>query len=144
MPGARELREICQALQVSPNKLMFGKELPFENVSLANLLIEGTPEDLQVVTMRTALLLSLLASDERTAVATLVRSLAISRHGAAKVDETVTAADLMAAFGKELSRQTGVALKTKKDPDETEFVENVENFMSRQGHDGNPRKLPKK
>lgn len=144
MPGARELRELCQALQVSPNKLLFGKELPFEDVSMANLLIEGNPEDVQVATSRTALLLSLLASDERTAVATLVRSLAIARQGIEKVDEAVKAADMFSALGKEFSRQTGVYSKTGREPDTTEFVENVHGYMSRQGHTGDPEKLPKK
>jgi transcriptional regulator with XRE-family HTH domain len=144
MPGARELRELCQALQVSPNKLLFGKELPFEEKSIANLLIEGTPEDVQVTSTRTALLLSLLASDERASVATLVRSLAIARQGVAKVDEAVIAADLMSAMGRELTRQTGVAMKTGEDVNPTEFVENMEGFMDRQGHIPDSKKLPKK
>lgn len=144
MPGARELRELCQALQVSPNKMLFGKELPFGDVSVANILIEGSPEDVQVAAFRTAILLSLLASDERAAVATLVRSLAIARQGVAKVDEAVATADLLSAMGREFTLQTGVHMKTGATPNSDELAENMEGFMARHGHASSSEKLPKK
>lgn len=142
MPGARELRELCQALQISPNKILFGTELPFEQRSIANLLIEGTPENEHVSSVRLALLYPLLAKDEQTSLDTLIRSLAIARHGIEKVNETLKAADLLTGIGRELTRQTGVALKTSKfEVSATDFEKNVTQFMDRQGHPGPPEKL---
>src|SRR5690606_4832477 len=49
LPGARELRELCQALQVSPNKLLFGTEAPFKERTLTNLLADGIEEEAHVL-----------------------------------------------------------------------------------------------
>ena len=144
LPGARELRALCQALQVSPNKLLFGTELPFEQRTLANMLVDGETEDEHVARARSMILLSLLAQDEKEAVITLARSIAIARHGVEKVKEALTAADIFAGLGREFAQQTRDALNANKPVNPAAFVENVEGFMKRQGHDLEPEKLPKK
>jgi len=144
LPGARELRALCQALQVSPNKLLFGTELPFEKRTLANLLTDGETEDEHVARARSMILLSLLAQDEKDAVITLARSIAIARHGVEKVKEALTAADVFAALGREFAQQTRDVLNAGGTVDPTAFAANVERFMERQGHDPDPEKLPKK
>lgn len=75
-PGARELRLLCQTLMVSPNKLLFGSELPFQTAHTA---IEGLRADSgqelkQAV--ETALILAALKGHERDALMSLALSLA--------------------------------------------------------------------
>lgn len=144
LPGARELRALCQTLQVSPNRLLFGTELPFEKRSVANLLVDGEPEDEHVARARSTFLLSLLAQDEREAVLTLARSIAIARHGVEKVKEALAAADLLAGIGREFAQQSRDALNANKPVDPEAFGENLKGFMKRQGHESDPEKLPKK
>lgn len=142
LPGARELRALCQALQVSPNKLLFGTELPFEKRTLANLLTDGETEDEHVTRARSMILLSLLAQDEKDAVITLARSIAIARHGVEKVKDALSAADAFAAIGREFAVQTRDLLNAGKPVDPTAFASNVDQMMIRQGHDSDPKKLP--
>jgi hypothetical protein len=148
MPGARELRELCQALQVSPNKLLFGSEVPFKEQSFADAILDSEPEDEHVVRARTAFLLGLVSSDERHAVATLIRSLALSRHGEAKVKEVMQAADLSVGMFRGLikSAQDAATAKGSALPEEMAKAagDELEKFMERNGHSSNPKKLPKK
>lgn len=144
MPGARELRELCQALQVSPNKLLFGTELPFEKRTLANMLVDSVSEDEHVTTARSMILLLLLARDEQDAVLTLARSIAIARLGVEKVNEHLKVADVFAGIGQEFGKQTRDAVNADKKIDPKGFAENVDKFMERRGHKSNPEKLPKK
>lgn len=144
LPGARELRELCQALQVSPNKLLFGTELPFKNRTFANLLVDAVDEDDHVLQGRTMLLMQLLTKDEQRAVGTLVSSLAVARHGADKAKEHATAADLFVGMGRDLYQQTRDALNAGKPIDTEKAGERLENFMERQGHTSDPKKLPRK
>lgn len=134
MPGARELRELCQALQVSPNKLLFGTELPFEKRTLANLLVDGVSEDEHVKRARSMTLLSLLATDEQEAVITLAKSIAIGRHGLEKVKERLLAGDLIAGIGRTVFEQARDNLNAGKPIDPKITAEKLEAFMDRQGH----------
>ncbi len=134
MPGARELRELCQALQVSPNKLLFGTELPFEKRTLANLLVDGESEDEHVKRARSMTLLSLLATDEQEALITLAKSIAIGRHGLEKVKERLLAADLFAGIGRTVFEQARDNLNAGKPIDPKVTAEKLEAFMDRQGH----------
>lgn len=145
LPGARELRELCQALEVSPNKLLFGTELPFRERSFADVLAgnpEQEPEKLAVT--RAAALMKFLASDERTAVLTLVRSLAIARHGEAKIKEAVVASDFMTGMMQELGALTKEGLSKKGEIDAEASAARLEAFMDRNGHNSTQEKLPKK
>lgn len=144
LPGARELRALSQALQTSPNKLLFGTETPFASKTVANLLVDSDTEDQTVKRMRLALLSSLLSSDERQSLHVLAESIAIARHGESKVRETLVMADMMAGLGRNFMQATRDSLVTKKPVDTEKFSKNLDAFMERQGHDSDPKKLPKK
>lgn len=144
MPGARELRELCNALQVSPNKLLFGKELPFEPRTVMDQLTYGEPENEAVARVRAMMLFCLLASDEREAIFTLARSLAVARHGVDEVKNAMLGADLMAGMTREMIQAGSDAVHTGTPMDMDSFGPNLEAFMDRQGHNPDPKRLPKK
>ncbi|MDO8769361.1 MAG: helix-turn-helix transcriptional regulator [Burkholderiaceae bacterium] len=144
MPGARELRNLCQAVQVSPNKLLFGRELPFESRSVMNALADTESENDGVARMRATMVLYMLAADEREALLTLAKSLAIARHGEEEVRKQILGADLLTGMMREIMEQTRTATATGRPVDTAAFGQNLENFMDRQGHKPAPEKLPKK
>ena len=143
MPGTRELRELCQVLQVSPNKLLFGTELPFEQRTVANLFVDADTDDHAAFRMRLLLLANMLASDERLALMTLANSIAVARHGDEKVKEILTHADVIAGFGRAFSETTRDALVKGQPVDQHDFAKKIENFMSKQGHELHPKKTRK-
>lgn len=144
MPGARELRELCNALQVSPNKLLFGKELPFESRSIMGPVIEAESENDAVSRVRATLLLFMLASDERESILTLARSLAIARHGQEEVQKHMATGDLMTGLMRGMAEATHEAFLNKKPIDTEKFAPSLDAFMNRQGHNPDPKKLPEK
>lgn len=144
MPGARELRNLCQAVQVSPNKLLFGKELPFESRSVMNALTDTESENDMVARMRATMLLYMLAADEREALLTLAKSLAIARHGEEAVRQQVLGADFFTGMMREMMEQTREAVVTGQPVDTAAFAPNLEKFLERQGHKPAPEKLLKK
>lgn len=143
MPGARELVELCQALQVSPNKLLFGRELPFENSSI-NSLADSVREDEAVVIGRMVGYMHLLAHDERIAIQTLAHSIAVARHKEEKVTETLATTDMLVGFQRAIIEQSRDAVVTGKPIKMSDFQAKLESFMARQGHIPKPKKLPKK
>ena len=144
MPGARELRQLCNALQVSPNRLLFGKELPFEQRTVMDQLTYGEPENEAVARARAMTLFPLLASDEREAIFTLIRSLAVARHGVEEVENAMTGADLVTGVTLEMIKAGSDAVRMGKPIDMDFFGPNLEAFMDRQGHNPDPKRLPKK
>lgn len=92
LPGARELRELCQALQVSPNLLLWGTETPFEKTD-EQLFAGLEGEDKQIDRFRLAALAALLTFQERQAIQTLVQGLVIARHGEKRVRELLTGSE---------------------------------------------------
>lgn len=144
LPGARELRELSQALQLSPNKLLFGKELPFEPRSVMGSVIDSESEDDAVSRVRATLLLFMLASDERESILTLARSLAIARHGQEEVQRQLATGDAMTGLMRGMAEATHEAFLSKKPIDTEKLAPNLDAFMNRQGHIPDPKKLPKK
>lgn len=144
MPGARELRELSQALQVSPNKLLFGKELPFEPRTVMDQLTYGESENEAVARVRAMMLFCLLASDERESIFTLARSLAVARHGVEEVKQALLGADAMAGLIRGMYQAGDEALATGKEIDPQKLASDFEGFLKRQGHNPDPKKLPKK
>lgn len=144
LPGARELRELCQALQISPNKLLFGTEVPFKERTFANLLVDGTEEGEHVLQGRVAGLMRLLSKEEQAAVGTLVQSLAIARHGVEKAQEATLVMDAMVGVFREFGQQTRDALNTGKPIDAEAGAERLDEFLRKQGHVPVREKLPKK
>ena len=144
MPGARELRELCNALQVSPNKLLFGKELPFEARSVMGAVLNDEPENETVARVRAMMLFCLLASDEREAIFTLARSLAVARHGLEVVKQALIGADAMTGVTRSFFKATDEAIATGQDIDPQKTALDLEGFLHRQGHIPDSKRLPKK
>lgn len=136
MPGARELRELCQALKVSPNMLLFGTENPF--------ISETIPEDEHTRNARVVTLIPLLAKNESESVLTLIHALAVARHGEETVRQLLLKADLIVGVTREMISQTKVASTTGAMPDLSSFRTNIEAFLDRQGHIAPPEKVTKK
>lgn len=143
MPGARELRALCEALQVSPNKLLFGTELPFSGKSWLDLLTDADHEVDAIARGRAAILLHLLSSDERRAVLTLMRSIAVARHGEPAVREHIGIADLQMAMMIGMAEEAKHRQATGQDFSEDERARWLDDFMQRHGHIPEPEKLPK-
>lgn len=146
MPGSRELRELCQALEISPNKLLFGTEFPFKEPSFEEVIVDH-PEHELLSHGRVIALLRLVTADDRKAVMTLLRSLALARHGEEKIKSEIADAD--AIFGVMLSMlKVSKAAQTKGSPLSEEEIaqmtsDELEKFMAKQGHIPAPEKLPK-
>lgn len=89
-PGAREIRLLCDALGVTPNRLIYGAEEPFKEKSRLHALLGVTNEDLR--TARLAILLTMLSKEERDAWITLLgESLKARTGGGGKLDEALNA-----------------------------------------------------
>jgi len=110
LPGARELRELCRILMISPNRMLFGTELPFSNRIVADAIVEGGPAELQASRFETAYTLSLLTADEQASVGLIVHALAAARHGQDRLNE-------VARNGRDLAGMLRhVALSTRGEP----------------------------
>lgn len=142
MPGARELRELSQSLQASPNKLLFGTELPFKQRSTLNLLADAESEDENVTRVRGTMLLALLSHDEQHAIFTLAQSIAIARHGVSKVNESLLAADFMVGTFRGVIGQTSDAKIASKPIDPEKFAADLDKFLEKKGHKPATKKSP--
>lgn len=146
MPGARELRELSQVLQVSPNKLLFGKELPFKAQSVLGAALDNEFEQDAVNAARIAALFTMLASDEQKAIFLLAQSLATARRGIAVVKQTLMATDFVVGAQISVMEQNkGINKEGKNfkiDPDKT--AADTDAFMKLRGHIPESKKLPKK
>lgn len=100
LPGARELKHLCQALQLSPTVLLFGNESPFASQEEAAPAWRTEEKGLSVQRQRISFLAPLLSLDECTAVYSLIHSIALARHGEAKVRESLEAADFIASLAE--------------------------------------------
>ncbi|MFZ4289007.1 helix-turn-helix domain-containing protein [Variovorax sp. HJSM1_2] len=108
MPGARELRELCQALQITPNVLLWGTETPFAPNN-EQLFAGLEHEDKRVDRFRLATLVALLTFEERQSIQTLVQGLVIARHGEKRVRELlVENEDFLAKMTNELVKTLAV------------------------------------
>lgn len=143
MPASRELVALCQALQVSPNKLLFGRELPFEN-SAINSLADDVPETEAVVMGRMVAYMNMLAHEEKVAIQTLAHSIAIARHGEKKVKDNLLGADILVGMTRDLMNRTRDAVVSGRPINTDDVSEKAEAFLERQGHIDDPKKLPKK
>lgn len=93
-PGTKELRQLCIALQITPNLLLFGDENPFEGDVAEKLASVGEFKGPHVRRARVAALMDLLSASESLAVYSLVQSIAQARHGEAEVRSRLEFADL--------------------------------------------------
>lgn len=126
MPGSRELRDLCETLRVTPNKLLFGVESPF--------LVHGEDDPVKspgdkgssVQRGRIAWLVNLLSFDESYAVYLIVHSIATARHGEQTVMRQIAAADLETSL-KLLS--SGKGLEVDLLPKNPEFLRELLNTL---------------
>ena len=104
-PGARELRLICDALAVTPNRLIYGMEAPFEADMLRDpfqaLGFRGNVFDNLIV----AFLFSMLTRDEQKALLVMTQSLLESRHGKADIELAIKEAELVPILTIDVLRQ---------------------------------------
>ena len=143
MPGSRELRALCLALKVTPNRLLFGTEAPtFEEGGAARLeaFIRTDPEGRVVLRMRLAFLAELLTGDEAAALHLLVQSIATARHGPEKVRQALFGADMLAGMGRVAMNKSVESAKEGVGVDPQAFAADLEAFMTRQGHTKEPEK----
>lgn len=104
-PGARELRQLCMALRITPNKLLFGAENPFSAQKADG---DGAKfpgmSPVEVHRWRIKFLADLLTADECAAFYALMSSMVLARHGSEQLDSVEESADLFAGaelIGKE-------------------------------------------
>lgn len=146
LPGARELRELCQSLEISPNKLLFGSEFPFKEPSFDDVFVDQPGSEL-VSHGRVTALLGLVTASERQAVLTLLRSLASARHGETKVKAALVEADAFFAILRATIKVSETAQRDGKplsaDQIAASMTTELEHFMTGQGHIAAPEKLPK-
>ncbi|RDV00118.1 helix-turn-helix domain-containing protein [Trinickia dinghuensis] len=120
-PGANEIRKLCDALGITPNKLLTGRDNPESPKTPLEEVFGTGSEHVQV--MKAGQLILMLPPDERDAFYKLLLGLVSSRYPADKVREALEAMDLMAGI-----LNAAVALKT--DPDATIDVEHVRKHVA--------------
>jgi len=92
-PGAREIKLLCEALKLTPNKLIFGSEEPFKQTENVFDALGLTSENQEAVLF--SVVFNMLGRDERQAVITLVHNLLEARHGE-KFREMIEVTKIMA------------------------------------------------
>lgn len=93
-PGARELRQLCQVLRLSPNRLIFGSENPFPERTWTDQSVPRTKTSVPTARRRIGHLLQLLSSGECQSVYDIVYALGVARHGIEKVYPLCLAGDV--------------------------------------------------
>ena len=138
MPGSRELRALCNALKVTPNKLLFGTEAPaFGEDGAAGIeaLLRSDPERQAIMRTRLALLSQKLTDDEAAALLLLVQSLVVARHGAEKARQTLLGADVLAGMARGMMKESATVIREGAQTVEPQRVAaDLEDFLKRQGH----------
>ncbi|WP_462390963.1 helix-turn-helix domain-containing protein [Acidovorax sp. Q11] len=95
-PGAREIRQLCQALKLTPNKLLFGVDDPFASQQVGDAARFPGLTPTEVHRWRMKFLLDHLSAEECASLYFLMSALVRSRRGAAELDATEEDADLFA------------------------------------------------
>lgn len=86
-PGAREIQNLCRALRISPNRLLFGRDNFEEAVSPLKDIFNDYNEDDAKQRFQLTVLFNQLTADERNAVLTLIEPILISRKGEKELRE---------------------------------------------------------
>jgi transcriptional regulator with XRE-family HTH domain len=144
MPGSRELKQLCRALKVTPNALLFGSENPdfaSEPNALRDILDE--PESAASGRVRLAALSALLTNDEQGSLLKLVQSLTIARHGIEVVRQHAISADLMIGLQRAWNADAQRVATGAASPDPERIVKEAEEFVSRQAVPGDGSDAPK-
>jgi transcriptional regulator with XRE-family HTH domain len=80
-PGAREIVRLCEALKISPNKLLIGNDEYIPSTTPIRRGLTDTEAREVKKQMRLIVLLSMLTVEERNAMLTLIESIIIGRDG---------------------------------------------------------------
>lgn len=134
LPGARELKAICNALRVSPNKLLFGAEQPFTEREWLSLGTSANEEEDSVQRARAAALLHLLSSDERQAILTLMKSIAVARHGESVIRDCVYKSDYQVALVLGMHEDDRIKDRTGHEVTFDEKLQWIDDFLKRYGY----------
>lgn len=143
MPGSRELRALCVALNVTPNRLLFGNEAPVlapSESAKIDAALRSDPEEKAASRMRLAMVATMLAEDEFQAVQLLTRSLAVARHGAERVEQALLASDFMTGTSRAMLALSAKASVDGKKVDPAAFVSELEQSLQRLGN--RPKGVP--
>lgn len=103
-PGAREIRLLCDALKVSPTRLIYGSDdAPFEVGS------SPFPDWLEfdsndIGTVNTTILMKMLSKEDRLALLTLAHSILEARHGRQELEKAFLAVKMIGQVIKETDR----------------------------------------
>lgn len=106
LPGAKEIRQLCQVLRISPNRILFGEENPFPERTWPESSVVTAASTAVSTNKRIDHLLPFLSSGERGAIYHLVYSLAVSRHTVEEVTKVVRNADLEAGVDMFVDTET--------------------------------------
>lgn len=119
-PGAREIRLICDALKITPNRLLYGKEDPFSKKEhpWADVI-----ESDDKAAIRLTMLYKMLAHDERAAIVTIIHSLLEARHGKAKIEEVTEVFRALEEWTPELMEDMGDAIEKVVTPEKLAKIE---------------------
>lgn len=97
-PGAREIKQLCQTLRISPNNLLFGHENPFPERAWHHHIspkssASADPQRAESYRVKMQHILPLLSADECAAFYSLAYSLATARHGVKAAHEAFASAN---------------------------------------------------
>lgn len=137
MPGSRELRVLCEALGISANRALWGREDFQEAVGpLRGRVVQPAARQL-TQQMMLIMLVQLLSQEEVGALFTLMEPLAIGRHGRKKVEEAMAALDIIGQeVGDDVQKATESALSVLTEERIAEISAKVDAAARRRG----PRK----
>lgn len=95
-PGANEIRKLCDALGITPNKLLTGRETPQTEPTPMERVFGSGSENVQAT--KAATLLLMLPLDEREAFFKLIMGLVSSRYPAEKVKSALEQVEIFAGM----------------------------------------------
>jgi hypothetical protein len=107
-PGEREIRLLCDALKVTPNKLIYGREEPFQSdETLARLGINA--EEIQMG--HVIVLFNMLNGEERRALLTIIYAILEARKGRKEMQQATEAMKVFGEFLPEVMTQLGAHIE---------------------------------
>lgn len=92
-PGLTEIRKLCDALKITPNRLVLGRDDVEKPPSAIEEMLGAGPEALKM--MKVMRMVFLLPEEERDALTTLVMGLVTSRYPRARVDKELESVELL-------------------------------------------------
>ncbi|HGL6718391.1 helix-turn-helix domain-containing protein [Burkholderia contaminans] len=120
-PGANEIRKLCEALGITPNKLLTGRDNPESPKTPLEEVFGAGSEHVQI--MKAGQLLLMLPPDERDAFYKLLLGLVSARYSAEKLKESMEQIEVVAGVLNLMGARV-------TDPDAALDVEHVKKHMA--------------